>query len=251
MLISFFGISLHQYSRTFIQERIRAILCGNTFCRIATIGPEFLLRARGDIAFRKNLEKADLRIADGSGISIGARLLYGAKIERFPGADLLHDILKEAENLNRSVFFAVRTDGLSSLEAIMQVFRARYPRLIIEGREYEIYTHEVKNGARADDVAHNFDVIFCNFGAPEQEYFLESLRKNAKRAKLVMGVGGACDFATGVVLRAPQVFRTFGMEWLWRLLLQPQRWRRIWRAVIVFPFFAIREFLHKRSSSLR
>lgn len=50
-----------------------------------------------------------------------------------------------------------------------------------------------------------------------------------------MGVGGAFDFLTGKIRRAPGWLRTIGLEWLWRLILQPKRWKRIWNAVIIFP----------------
>lgn len=52
---------------------------------------------------------------------------------------------------------------------------------------------------------------------------------------LAMGVGGSFDFLTGKVKRAPSFWRFLGMEWLWRLLLQPKRWKRMWNAVIIFP----------------
>ena len=81
----------------------------------------------------------------------------------------------------------------------------------------------------------------CNFGAPDQEYFLESLRGRSESVRLVMGVGGAFDFLTGKLPRAPRVFRVIGLEWLWRLFLQPSRWKRIWRAVVVFPIAVIQE----------
>jgi N-acetylglucosaminyldiphosphoundecaprenol N-acetyl-beta-D-mannosaminyltransferase len=53
--------------------------------------------------------------------------------------------------------------------------------------------------------------------------------------RLAMGVGGAFDFLTGRIPRAPKAIRTLGLEWLWRLYQQPKRFRRIWNAVIVFP----------------
>jgi N-acetylglucosaminyldiphosphoundecaprenol N-acetyl-beta-D-mannosaminyltransferase len=78
-----------------------------------------------------------------------------------------------------------------------------------------------------------YEILFCNFGAPHQEKFLNSL-KSAK-IRLAMGVGGSFDYVTGKLQRAPRAMRIFGLEWLWRLILQPKRWRRIWNAVIVFP----------------
>jgi N-acetylglucosaminyldiphosphoundecaprenol N-acetyl-beta-D-mannosaminyltransferase len=113
------------------------------------------------------------------------------------------------------------------------------------------------------------DIVFCNFGAPYQEIFLKSLKNNLPlrhieekpdlslengnlskkhdlqhqgrggRIRLTMGVGGSFDYLTGRIPRAPQFLRQIGLEWLWRLILQPQRWRRILNAVIIFPLKVI------------
>ncbi len=212
---------------------------GSSFHRVATVGPEFLLLAWESEKLRKNLLSADIRVADGFGITL-AGWLYGKHIARFPGADLLHEILKEAETRNLSVFLAVRKDGISSLGEIQTALLKKYPKLKIYGEEFEKTTNYQLPTT-------NCSIVFCNFGAPEQEYFLESLRGRAESVRLVMGVGGAFDFLTGKLPRAPKVFRTLGLEWLWRLFLQPKRWRRIWRAVVVFPVLVFWEFFTAKS----
>ncbi len=223
----FFGIPLSSLSKKEVLSCVRSIFTGNSFFRIATVGPEFLLRAREDEKFKENLLRADLRVADGFGITL-AGWLYGKHIERFPGADLLHEILKEAETRNLSVFLAIKRDGLSSLKEIQAALLKKYPKLKIYGQQSEKTTHYQL-------LTTNCPIVFSNFGAPDQEYFLESLRGRANSVRLAIGVGGAFDFLTGKLPRAPKVFRVLGVEWLWRLFLQPKRWRRIWRAVVVFP----------------
>lgn len=222
----FFGIPLSSLSKKEVLSCVRSIFTGNSFFRIATVGPEFLLRAREDEKFKENLLRADLRVADGFGITL-AGWLYGKHIERFPGADLLHEILKEAEKKNLPVFLAIRKEGLSSLAEIQTALLKKYPNLKVFGQETEIENCKLN--------IENSSVVFSNFGAPHQEYFLESLRGRANSVRLAIGVGGAFDFLTGKLPRAPKVFRALGVEWLWRLFLQPKRWRRIWRAVVVFP----------------
>ena len=232
----FFGISLSSLSKKEILSFVRSIVTGNSLYRIATVGPEFLLRAREDRMFRENLLKADLRIADGVGITI-AGWLSGRRIPHCPGADLLSEILKEAEARNLSVFLAIRKSGLSSLEEIQTALFKKYPRLKTEGKEFVV----------SDSIPHSpfpiphSNIVFSNFGAPHQEYFLESLRGQANEVKLAMGVGGAFDFLTGKLPRAPKALRAIGLEWFWRLILQPSRWKRIWRAVVVFPVAVIRK----------
>lgn len=236
----FFGISLLSLSKKEILSRVRLSLTGDSFHRIATVGPEFLLRVREDGKFKENLLRTDLRVADGFGITL-AGWLSGRHISRFPGADLLSEILKEAEARNLSVFLAIRKSGISSLEEIQTALFKKYPKLKITGKEfskpYSLFFIPYS------------DIVFCNFGAPDQEYFLESLRGQANEVKLAMGVGGAFDFLTGKLPRAPKVLRAIGLEWFWRLILQPSRWKRIWRAVVVFPMLVIKEKLFSNRHS--
>lgn len=230
---SLFGIPISVFSREETCEFLKSSLNERLFHRIATVGPEFLLRARGSKRFHANLLMADLRVADGFGITF-AGWIYGKHIPRFPGADLLHGILKEAERRNLSTFLAIRKDGLSSFDEIRTTLLKEYPRLKVTGEEFALPINNQQSTI-------NTSIVFCNFGAPDQEYFLESLRGRSESVRLVMGVGGAFDFLTGKLPRAPRVFRVIGLEWLWRLFLQPSRWKRIWRAVVVFPIAVIQE----------
>lgn len=233
------GIPISLLSKERVIASLGTRMRANSFFRIATVGPEFLVRARRDAAFRRNMLRADLRISDGCGITFAGRL-FGKRIPRFPGADLLHEILKEAERGGFSVFLAVRKDGLSSLWAIREAMLKRYPALRVGGSEYESTT-------RTSCPIPSDDIVLCNFGVPDQEYFLESLRRRKESVRLAMGVGGAFDFLTKKLSRAPRALRILGLEWLWRLFLQPRRSKRIFCAVIVFPCLVLRERFFGRS----
>jgi N-acetylglucosaminyldiphosphoundecaprenol N-acetyl-beta-D-mannosaminyltransferase len=77
-------------------------------------------------------------------------------------------------------------------------------------------------------------VIFTCLGAPKQEYFMAN-NLSSLNAKLMIGVGGTIDFLAEQIKRAPQSWRKLGLEWLWRLIQEPLRWKRILKAVIIFP----------------
>lgn len=222
MQISILGVPISLDSKTKVLEKVGSFLREARFHRIATVNPEFLVLASRDNLFRENLLSADLRVADGFGMVL-AGLLQGEEVPRFPGADLLQDILSIAERDEFSVFLALRKNSLSSYEEIRAALLQRYPRLFVVGTDNEL------------DGMGNSTIVLCNFGAPEQELFLETLRNNPNNVRLAMGVGGAFDFLTGKQKRAPQWLRVLGLEWLWRLILQPKRWKRIWNAVVVFP----------------
>ena len=78
------------------------------------------------------------------------------------------------------------------------------------------------------------DIILVCLGAPKQEYFMAN-NLNKIKTKLMIGVGGTIDFLSEQIKRAPQSWRNLGLEWLWRLIQEPQRWKRILKAVIIFP----------------
>lgn len=224
-----FGIEIDDLSREDVISRVREFLDEPRFHRIATVNPEFLLRAEKDPGFHYSLAAADLRIADGFGIVL-AGLLRGKRFTRFAGADLTEEILEIADEKKLSVYLAVRADGLCTFEEVKAAILKKYPNIIIDGADIRVSSHA------SYLISHASSIILCNFGAPEQEYFLESLREKMSMVRLAMGVGGSFDFMTDKVKRAPERMRAIGLEWLWRLILQPKRWKRIWNAVIVFPF---------------
>lgn len=229
MQIPILGVPISLDSKAKVLEKIGNFLREDRFHRIATVNPEFLVLASRDNRFRENLLSADLRVADGFGMVL-AGLLQGEEVPRFPGADLLLDILSIAEKDEYSVFLAIRQDGLSSYEEIQSTLLKKYPKLFVSGTDSELgsignWKLEIGNSA----------IVFCNYGAPMQELFLARLQEAGIKSRLAIGVGGSFDYLTGKQKRAPQWLRAIGFEWLWRLILQPKRWRRIWNAVVVFP----------------
>ena len=234
------GVSLSEGSREEILAQVSVFLTELKFHRIATVNPEFLVLADTDQVFKNSLLAADLCVADGFGIVL-AGLLRGNKMTRFPGVDLLHEILTIAERDGHAVCLAIKKDGLSVYSDICTAVLKMYPGLQIDGVDIngvdcksEISDSQILN-LKSKILNHKSKIILCNFGAPEQELFLESIRNNPGDVRLAIGVGGALDFLTGKQKRAPHCLRIIGLEWLWRLILQPKRWKRIWNAVIVFP----------------
>ena len=234
-----FGMPIDNRSQDELERVIGDCLYGTTFTRIATVNPEFLVRARRDAAFADLLRAADIRIADGSGIVL-AGLVSGVGIARYPGADLMRFILSCAEQTGVSVFCAIMKSGLSSYDQVREALLVSYPKLVLDGSDIDPESETTPAGIR------EASVVLCNFGAPEQERFLESLRANSGNIRLVMGVGGSFDFLTGKRHRAPRWLRMLGLEWLFRLAIQPARAGRIWTAVVIFPFFWLSDRMKSR-----
>lgn len=227
-----FGIGIDNLSRSDVVERVRLWFDENGFHRIATVGPEFLLLATKNRAFRGALESADLRVADGVGLRLPFFLAGESLTERVAGADLLPEIFRLAEAKQLTVGLMLDPGGLSSYEAIKKILIEMYPELSIAK-----FAPEYLTGSAPIP----YHVVLCNYGAPLQEIMLSGLREKPGNIRLAMGVGGAFDFLTGRIPRAPKVIRSVGLEWLWRLWQQPKRWKRIWNAVVVFPVMVMNQ----------
>jgi N-acetylglucosaminyldiphosphoundecaprenol N-acetyl-beta-D-mannosaminyltransferase len=83
-------------------------------------------------------------------------------------------------------------------------------------------------------------ILLVAFGAPAQDMWIATHLKSLPTVRIAMGVGGTFDFLAGDVRRAPLALRILGLEWLWRLILEPWRWKRIWTAVVTFPWLVLR-----------
>ena len=83
------------------------------------------------------------------------------------------------------------------------------------------------------------DILFVAFGQVKQEKWINEYLLQMPSVKIAMGVGGAIDYISGNVSRAPLFLRKIGLEWLWRLMRQPTRWKRILNATFKFLFIAV------------
>lgn len=228
------GVRIDNFSKKEALEKISGFLNDGTIHQIVTINPEFVLRAQRDEEFRNILNDCDLNIADGTGIWF-AFLRFGKYLKsRIAGVDLMEEILKIASVNNYKIFLAASDRGLSSWEETKDAILKKYPDLLIDGMNLN------KNTVNCEPRTVNYDIVFCNFGAPYQEKFLYSLKSQKNGSiKITMGVGGSFDFLTGKLKRAPVFVRSLGLEWLFRLIQQPKRLKRIWNAVIIFPIKVI------------
>ncbi|MFA7319454.1 MAG: WecB/TagA/CpsF family glycosyltransferase [Parcubacteria group bacterium] len=230
-----FNVRIDNLTKEEILNQIELFLAEPRFHQITTINPEFILEAQKNSEFRNVLNASDLNVADGVGIGL-AFWRFGKFLKtRLAGADLMLEILRLAEEKNLKIFLATNRDGLSSFEETKAAILKKFPSLKISGHNFDIKNPSIrphKEGLEKQG-GKGCEVLFCNFGAPFQELFINSQKCDTIR--LAIGVGGSFEYLTGKVRRAPKWMRKIGLEWLWRLILQPKRIGRIFRAVIVFP----------------
>jgi N-acetylglucosaminyldiphosphoundecaprenol N-acetyl-beta-D-mannosaminyltransferase len=231
-----FGVRIDNLSRGDVIKYIHYFLEDDSFNQITTINPEFLLEAYKNDKFLNVLNNSNLNVADGIGIKF-AFWRWGRNLKaRYTGIDLMWDILEIANTKQLSICLVANKNGLSTWQETREAILKRYPQLKIVGNNVnrQIQDSNIQNMEKTL----NANIIFVNFGAPEQELFLNSI-KGKTSAKLGLGIGGSFDYITTKVARAPKFMRNLGLEWLYRFVKQPHRFGRIWKAVIIFPIRVI------------
>lgn len=236
-----FGVSLEGGSREEVVQQVEQSSARPFW--IVTANPEILLAAEKDSVYRAALQSADWRTIDGFGIQLVLRI-HGYTTERLTGVDLGEALIKLASEKGwRIAFFGGYEQ---SAERAAEIWRARFPKLDL---------HVIPAGQVRDDgfedgktweqrqvlQAIQPDIILVALGGgTKQERWIAEHRNEFSTSRVIVGVGGAFDMWSGTLRRAPKLVRALGLEWVWRLILQPTRWKRIWNAVVVFLFKAVR-----------
>jgi N-acetylglucosaminyldiphosphoundecaprenol N-acetyl-beta-D-mannosaminyltransferase len=217
------GIPIHDVTLDEAVEQAAAWVREGGVHQMATVNPEFVMAARRDPAFRAVLEGADLCLPDGVGITLAARYLGRPLRERVAGVDLAEALAARAAREGWRLFLLGAAPGVA--DRVASVLTARYPGLTVAGTHAGSPRREEE-----DDIVRRVrearaDILLVAYGAPAQDLWLA---RNLVRtgAKVGIGVGGAFDYIAGVVPRAPRWMRRAGLEWLYRLIRQPWRWRR-------------------------
>jgi N-acetylglucosaminyldiphosphoundecaprenol N-acetyl-beta-D-mannosaminyltransferase len=240
-----FGVRLDELASA---EQLRGVatgfLDGDRAFRIFTPNPEILLHARQDLSYADVLRSADLALPDGTGVAIVQTLRNGRSVRRWPGVEIAALLLRLAAERGETVVFVGGTPEVAERSA------ARWRAL----PGLKVVTAGAGATIDGDGLAHSADaeeaiveairsaaptIVLVGLGAPKQERWIERHADEFPSVRIMIGVGGAFDMWAGSRRRAPRAFRTLGLEWLWRLALEPRRLPRILRATVVFPILAL------------
>lgn len=191
--------------------------------QICTVNPEFVMEARRNGAFAAVLESADLCIPDGVGLLWAARRLGRPLPERVTGSDGVPLIAARAARQGWRLFLLGAAPGVAQRAA--GVLADRYPGLQVVGTFAGTPSDEDASEIVSRIRAAGPDVLFVAYGAPRQDLWI-ARHGPALQVPAMMGVGGSLDFVAGVQRRAPRLVRRLNLEWLYRLVTQPWRWRR-------------------------
>lgn len=193
--------------------------------QIATVNPEFIMMARRDSSFARMLQSVDMATPDGVGIMLAARILGHSLPERLTGVELT-EMMAGMSDPRPSLYLLGAAPGVA--EEAGDRLKMQYPDARIagtfSGSPASADLPEILDRIRQSGA----DTLLVAFGAPEQDKWIARHRQELAACGIVLaiGVGGTFDYLSGRVPRAPRLIRRIGLEWLYRLIRQPWRWRR-------------------------
>lgn len=191
--------------------------------QIVTLGTEMVVYAQRDARFRAIVNASALSLCDTVGLLAVARRRGAPLRRRVAGVELIEDLCARAAAEKLPVYFLGGAEGVAAdAAAILEV---RFPGLVIAGTRSGYFNDEESPQVAATIRASGAKMLFCGMGSPRQELWLsEHLQETG--CGVGIGVGGSFDVIGGHVQRAPHAVQQLGLEWLYRLFKEPQRWRR-------------------------
>lgn len=241
---TFLGVGITNETNDDILEYLLQRLKLDEKFYIVTPNPEILVYANSHKNFKNILNSAEISLADGAGLFMASIFMGKPLKQRIPGVDFIEYICKNTVRNPISMGFLGGRGKVA--EKTAECLLAKYPHLRIvyvseEWREagfVDEHRSKVKNQnskiqfksqndqrLNTKDQRPEIDLLFVAFGHPKQEEWIFT-HLDKIPVKAAMGVGGAFDYISGGVNRAPLVMRALGLEWLFRLVKEPWRWKR-------------------------
>ena len=217
----------------------------------ACANPHSVVTAKTDKEFLLALSDADIVVADGTGITLAARLAFAKTLPRITGYDYFYNLL---DSLNKKesgkVFFFGSTEKV--LELIKDNFSALFPNIEIAGTLSPPFRawSEKENDKMLETInASNADILWVGMTAPKQEKWVFQNR-NKLNTPVIGSVGAVFDFIAGTHPKAPDWMSRYGLEWLYRLIREPKRmWRRNFVSTPKFVMYVLYDlFFNKKTT---
>ena len=191
---------------------------------ILAVNPEKVFVLRNDAFLREFFDRAALLIPDGIGMVKGLKILHNIKVSRVPGADLMQNICAEAPERGYRIFIYGASEEVSAKSC--EILRQRHPGIKIVGRANGFVRPEDMDNLVESINESRADILFIAMGSPRQEKWMSEYAGMLTTVKICQGIGGTLDTIAGTVKRAPKFWQKLGLEWFYRLLCQPSRFKR-------------------------
>ncbi len=216
------GVAFDNVTMAEAVDRAMALLEREGPHLVVTPNAEIVQQARSDPEFAALIAQADLVLPDGVGVVYASKILGRPLKGRVPGVDFAGALMDRMAKLNKRLFLLGAKPGVA--EEAARRLAAQHPGLTVCG-VHDGYFREDAPVVQAIREA-GADVVFVCLGAPKQEKWAAA-HGGETGARLLVGLGGSLDVFAGQVDRAPESWQRLGLEWLYRAIRQPSRFKRI------------------------
>ena len=216
-----------QFDNVTMEEALAAaqmLLRGDHAAYVVTPNAEIAYEALHDESLRALLNGADLMLPDGAGVVLASKLLKTPVKQKVAGVDFADGVLGLLEKSGQSLYLLGSKPGIGELAA--EKMLQKHPKLHIAGIADGYFKDEAPVVEKIN--ASGADALFVCLGAPKQEQFMVRHQKEL-HVKLMAGLGGSLDAFAGTVRRAPKWMIRLNLEWLYRLIKEPKRFKRMLR----------------------
>jgi len=227
--IDLFGVKIDNLDINTVLNKIGQFLNSQKQYYIVLPYSEFIINAQKDEEFKNILNKADLCLCESRGLYLVARFLNKKIKEPINGIELIYKISNN-QDINQKIFL------LGGRKNIVKKARNKLKSKVI-GVEHG-YQNLSKVIKKINKLSPN--ILLVAMGSPKQEKWIFNNLNKMPSVKVAIGVGGAFDFISGHIKRAPRFLQKTGLEWLWRLIIQPKRIKRIYNGVIKLGFLTLK-----------
>ena len=224
MKIDVMGLKFDSMTMDEALSRAEVLLRGDKAAYVVTPNAEIAYEALHDGQLREMLNGADLMLPDGAGVVLASKLLRTPVKQKVAGVDFAAGLLGILERNGESLYLLGGKTGIGELAA--QKMLEAHPQLRIAGIADGYFQDEAPVIAKIN--ASGADALFVCLGAPKQERFMVQHRQEL-HVHLMAGLGGSLDAFAGTVQRAPAWMIRLNLEWLYRLIREPKRFRRMLR----------------------
>ena len=224
MKIDVMGLKFDSMTMDEALSRAEALLRGEKAAYVVTPNAEIAYEALHDGQLREMLNGADLMLPDGAGVVLASKLLRTPVKQKVAGVDFAAGLLGVLERNGQSLYLLGGKPGIGELAA--QKMLEAHPQLRIAGIADGYFRDEAPVIEKIN--ASGADALFVCLGAPKQERFMVQHQQEL-HVHLMAGLGGSLDAFAGTVQRAPAWMIRLNLEWLYRLIREPKRFRRMLR----------------------
>ena len=219
------GVRVDKVTKAQALDCFRQMLDGSRCELIVTPNAEIVEKASKTPQLRRIInEEAALVTPDGVGLIYASKLKGDPIEEKVAGIDFARSAIELCAQLGKSVYLLGSKPGVA--EAAAENLQKEIPGLKIVGFRDGYFKDEEESSVVAEINASGADFLCVALGSPKQEYFVIRHRDSLK-VKAAAGLGGSLDIWSGQLNRAPAFYIDHGLEWLYRMIQEPKRLKRL------------------------